>query len=247
MLDFNVFREDYIRMLEDSIHDGDVSSMVSYANYYYSHPECLTDELLSTIISYFEKGVEEGFPLAGLNLGSIYFFGDYVPKDFDKAIYYYEKALEDYENSDEDYYSKICYSLGNLYYLCEKKNLKKAYHYFFLGYFHDQDPSCIMRLGDMYFSGDFVEKCETIGFQFYESLLDQVELFDKPKLYLRLGKCFYTGNGCEKNVLRAYKLFMNAEYYSYEKSSQGMPVLEEELSEIRSYVKKTKKEIEKML
>ena len=245
MLALDHIMENYIHILEGSIQDGDVSAMVNYANYYYSHPDLLTDELIPKVISYFEKGVEEGFPLAGLNLGSMYFFGDYVKKDLKKAILYYEKALDSYENSEDDLYSKICYSLGNLYYITEKKNLKKAYNYFFMGYFHDNDSSCIMRLGDMYMNGDFVQKNENIGFQFYESLLDEISLFDKPELYFRLGKCFYEGIGCEKNILRAYKLFMNAEYYSYEKKSQGMPIVEEKLSEIRKYVNLTKQDIEK--
>lgn len=48
--------------------------------------------LISKAIKAYEKGAELGDGMALTNLGDLYYFGEHVKQDYDKALDFYQKA-----------------------------------------------------------------------------------------------------------------------------------------------------------
>ena len=89
-----------LKMLEKKIADDDLEAMMEYAQMFQSEfPEEVTDEISSNIVKYYEICLEAGNLTAALNLGAMYYAGEFIPQDFKKAMHYYELATE----SDDGY------------------------------------------------------------------------------------------------------------------------------------------------
>ena len=80
---------------------------------------------------------------------------------------------------------------------------EKAFHCFALGAF-DGHLISLYKIGDMYFSGLYVEKNEKEAFYIYmrclETMTEEAANRVAGPVYLRLGKMFLNGMGIEKDL-----------------------------------------------
>ena len=84
-----------IKVLEKRIADGDLDAMMEYAQRYQcNYREEVTPEIAQKIVTCYETCIEAGNLTAALNLGAMYYGGEFIPRNFRKAIRYYEQATE---------------------------------------------------------------------------------------------------------------------------------------------------------
>ncbi|MBQ9365244.1 MAG: sel1 repeat family protein [Schwartzia sp.] len=109
-------KEDKYRMktLEQCIEDGELEAMFTYAQLYVNeYPEEVTEEIAEKIVKCYETCMEAGNLTAALNLGALYYEGNFIERDFKKAIHLYELATE---SDDNETRVRAWCNLGYCYY-----------------------------------------------------------------------------------------------------------------------------------
>ena len=82
-----------IKELENRITNGELAAMFDYACFYQNRfPDQITPDIADKIIAYYTACMDNGDLTAALNLGTMYYVGEYVRQDYQKAIALYEKA-----------------------------------------------------------------------------------------------------------------------------------------------------------
>ena len=161
-----------IKALEKRIKNGELEAMFDYAQLYLTrYPEEITDEIAGRIVKYYEACMEAGDLAAALNLGAMYYGGEFVPHDFKKAKELYERATQ-----SEDYETQVrawC-NLGYCYYYGRDMDVdnEKAFNC----YMHAalmRDSNALYKIGDMYRYGRFVKKDEDIAMAFYRQTWEE--------------------------------------------------------------------------
>lgn len=114
---------------------GDDGAMYNLSFYYWNGDAPVTKDI-SEALKWKEKSAETGCPWALNDLGNIYYFGNQVPQDYDKAYYWFNKNIEFSKMKDDngayggakDYLANSHYYLGECFELGRgvSKDLRKA-------------------------------------------------------------------------------------------------------------------------
>ena len=168
--------------------------------------ESQAPEIIKKVIECYELCVERGMPVAALNLGTLYYNGQVVEQDFQRAYELYKIA------ADAGELRAIC-NCGYCFYYGRHQEVDydEAYRYFALGA-AQYDVNCLYKLGDMYLNGYGVEKNEYHAYALYSRALDQCKVDPIPlaDVRLRMGKCLVRGIGTKKDVEMGHELLCSA-------------------------------------
>ena len=165
---------------------------------YLEHPE-----IMERVVDVYETLVDMGNPVAALNLGSMYYNGTYLERDYKEAARLYQIAADAGEEE------AIC-NLGYCYYYGRHQEVdyQKAYEYWTLGALLFQNPSCMYKLGDMYRNGYYVEQNEQHAIHLYIAAMNVCMSDDYhgdaiADIDLRLGTAFLHSNVLEHDASNA--------------------------------------------
>lgn len=234
-----------IKNLENKIAQGDLDAMFEYAEIYQNEfPNDITDEIAAKMVKCYETCYNAGNLTAALNLGAMYYGGEFIPRDFKKAVEYYTIAT----NSDEEETQiRAWCNLGYCYYygrdipIDDKQAFNCYMHGAILG-----DGNCLYKIGDMYRYGRFVNKDEQLAVFFYKKALDEVYKDNRvfSDICMRIGECALYGIGMKKNLMKALKMLTKAEIYTYEKIQKRDPFAASLLPKIQKMLAEVKKLLE---
>ena len=175
------------------------------------HHECTRfPDIMETVIRCYRVCMRNGHPGAALNLGTLYYKGDYLKRDYQQAVKLYEIAAASGERR------ALC-NLGYCYFYGRHQppDYQKAYYYYNLGVLLHDDPTCLYKLGDMYRDGLGVSCNEKFALRLYFRALDAVnrpeeEDFPRPDILARIGEAFLYGMAVDKDPKKALDLLMQA-------------------------------------
>ena len=167
-------------------------------------------DIMETVVRCYRLCVEHGNATAAVNLGTMYYNGTYVKRDYHQARRLYETAARAGEKR------AIC-SLGYFYYYGrhQSPDYEKAYQYLNTGALLYDDPNCLYKLGDMYREGQYVEANQKFAVMLYFRALEGVsrfgaEDFCRPDILLRIGEAFLYGMEVEQDSKKALDCFLQA-------------------------------------
>ncbi len=161
--------------------------------------------LLVAILEYL---VGEGDAGAMTQLGSMYYTGDRVDRDYVRAAHYYTMAAERGNTEARE-------NLGYVYYYGRlgQPDYARAYACFSKGALIGRLIS-LYKTADMYQHGYFVEKDEVQAFRMYElcarSINEENEGSVTGPVFLRLARAMEYGLGTEVNLRRAMICYQKA-------------------------------------
>ena len=160
-------------------------------------------EIMDRVVDVYETLLEMGSPIAALNLGSMYYTGTYLERDFKEAARLYHIAADAGEEE------AIC-NLGYCYYYGRHQEVdyQKAYEYWTLGALLFQNPNCMYKLGDMYRNGYYVEQNEQHALHLYFVAMNRCMSDDYQgdaiaDIDLRLGTAFLHSGVLEHDASNA--------------------------------------------
>lgn len=237
-----------IRVLEKRIADGDLEAMMEYAQLYQcKFPEEVTPAIAQKIVSCYETCIDAGNLTAALNLGAMYYGGEFIPRDFRKAIKYYEQATE---SDDDETQIRAWNNLGYCYYYGRDIPVddEKAFNCYMRAAIR-RDANALYKIGDMYRYGRYVAKDEQLALIFYEQALDEVytNAPEYPDIAKRIGECALYGIGMEKNIYRALEMLTKAELTTYTKIRERDPFAASLLPKIQRMLAEAKNLVERDL
>ena len=167
------------------------------------HSELEHPEIMDRVVDVYETLIDMGNPVAALNLGSMYYNGTYLERDFKEAARLYQIAADAGEEE------AIC-NLGYCYYYGRHQEVdyQKAYEYWTLGALLFQNPSCMYKLGDMYKNGYYVEQNEQHALHLYFVAMNRCMSDDYQgdaiaDIDLRLGTAFLHSDVLEHDASNA--------------------------------------------
>lgn len=145
------------------------------------------------------------------NLGALYYMGDIVEQDYQKAAALYEAAAD-----------AGCYQgMINLGYIYEygrtgEPDYQKAYECYALACALAPSAEATYKLGDMYSRGKAVARNISRAYELYNRSLDLAETDElKAQAAIRVAKCIMNGDapeaGEQSSLLRALHLYQIAE------------------------------------
>ena len=238
-----------IKTLEKKIADGDLEAMMQYAQLYQCRfPEEVTPAIAKKIVTYYETCLEAGNLTAALNLGAMYYGGEFIPRDFRKAIKYYEQATE---SDDEETQVRAWNNLGYCYYYGRDIPVddEKAFNCYMRAAVQ-RDANALYKIGDMYRYGRYVAKDEKMALLFYRQALSQVYYKDAPEyadIAKRIGEFALYGIGMEKDIYLALKMLTKAELKTYTKIKELDPFAASLLPKIKQMLNEAKAQVERDL
>jgi len=144
-------------------------------------------------IEYFEKAGELGFSQAYTHLGYLYYSGETLPRDAEKALSYYSKAKDD---------PAAFRSIGVIY--KDMGDFEKAAQAFTQATKMD-DPASIVELGSMYINGLGVEVDFEKGYNLMKRCGDR-----HPNALFNLGLMHEKGLYVEQNMAKALEYYGKA-------------------------------------
>ena len=193
---------------EDYILCEDYDSIFDWA--YEHHDRIESDRIMEMVCRCYEICVENGNPIAALNLGTLYYNGTYLERDYQKAAELYEIAAKAGERR------AIC-NLGYCWYYGRHQavDYERAYSYFHLAVLLYDDPNSLYKLGDMYRTGKFVEKNDIFAIKLYFRALNAIMREDEDKfcladIQLRIGRAFLEDKQIEFDPERALHFLTDA-------------------------------------
>ena len=233
--------------MEYKIAQGDLDAMFEYACLYHlDYPNEITKKIAAKMVKYYETCYEAGNLTAALNLGAMYYGGEFIPRDFKKAFEYYTIATESDEISTK--IRAFC-NLGYCYYYGRDIPVddEKAFNCYMHGAILN-DANCLYKIGDMYRYGRFVKKDENLAYEFYKKARQNVCPDDVNYIYAdicqRIGECKLYGIGTEKDVLTAFENLSKAEIYTYKKIHRKDPFAASLLPKIQKMLQESRKLLE---
>lgn len=148
-----------IAVLEKRIAAGDLEAMMEYAQrYQINWPEYVTPDIAQKMVECYETCLTAGNLTAALNLGAMYYSGNFIPRDFRKAIHYYEQATQ---SDDDEIQLRAWSNLGYCYYYGRDIPVdnEKAFNCYMRAAIQ-RDANALYKVGDMYRYGRYVAKDE---------------------------------------------------------------------------------------
>ncbi|MCL1987952.1 MAG: sel1 repeat family protein [Firmicutes bacterium] len=189
--------------------NGDKTAQMEVANYIiFEQGDDIDSDWAERAIKYYELAAAQGVEWAFLNLSVVYRFGKGVPKNREKTFYWLEKAAEHLYPTAFRYLGyALQIPVGYLDENDETADYKSAFGYFFKGAMLG-DADCFYKVGDMYFSGKFVEEDKIFAFEMYKNSKNLMSFFEfSSSLALRLGECYFYAIGTKQNLKKAKKYF----------------------------------------
>ena len=181
------------------------------------HEQVKFPDIMETVMQCYRLCMNHGNPSAALNLGSMYYNGTYVKRNYAKAFQFYEIAAAGGNQR------AIC-NLGYCYYYGRHQapDYQKAYEYFHLGAILYDDPNCLYKLGDMYLEGNYVDLNKKYAVILYFRALEAVNRpneddFCRPDILMRIGEIFLDGTVIDSDAKKALDFFMQALSGFYER------------------------------
>lgn len=228
--------------------NGNVDAQVDWATWRSVHNSDtpLNSEEVKRVVSFYEAGTLRNNSTAYLNLGAMYYTGEYVEQDYGKAVELYERAAELGETQ------ALC-NLGYCYYYGRhtETNYEKAFMCFIQAALFDNNCNAFYKLGDMYMNGDYVAKNASLAYALYERAFDSLEANDpnllQADVYMRLGECYLYGKGCEKDAVDALRYLTQSECYYYRKIQANLPFSREHLTKVRELIEIAKSNVDSEL
>ena len=155
------------------------------------------------------KKAEQGDSNAMIDLGVMYRWGNGVARDMEKCFYWTNKATAllnpiAYQYLGYHHEIPVGYSDPN----DDDADYKTVFDCFFKGAILD-DLTSIYKVGDMYFTGKFVEKDQRFAFELYKRS-EKIFGYSSASLNLRLGECYCMGLGTEQDIEKAHEYLENA-------------------------------------
>ena len=214
-----------IKVLEKKIASGDLKAMMEYAQRYQGKfREEVTPAIAQKIIRCYETCLEAGNLTAALNLGAMYYGGEFIPRDFRKAIKYYEQATQ---SDDDETQIRAWNNLGYCYYYGRDIPVddEKAFNCYMRAAVR-RDANALYKIGDMYRYGRYVAKDEQLALTFYWQAWREIysETYPEyPDIAKRIGECALYGIGMEKDIYLALTMLARAELATYTKIKERDP------------------------
>lgn len=237
-----------IKILEKRIDDGDLEAMMEYAKLYQGkYREEVTPEIAQKILRCYETCIDAGNLTAALNLGAMYYGGEFIPRDFKKAIKYYEQATE---SDDKETQLRAWTNLGYCYYYGRDIPVddEKAFNCYMRAAIR-HDANALYKIGDMYRYGRYVAKDEKMALLFYEQALDEVyeSQPEYPDIAKRIGEFALYGIGMEKDIYLALKMLSRSELATYTKIKERDPFAASLLPKIQQMLNEARAQVEQDL
>lgn len=237
-----------IKVLEKRLADGDLESMMEYAQMYQCEfQEEVTTAIAQKIVKCYETCMNAGNLTAALNLGAMYYGGEFIPRDFRKAIRYYEKATQ---SDDKETQLRAWTNLGYCYYYGRDIPVddEKAFNCYMRAAVQ-RDANALYKVGDMYRYGRYVKKDEQMALLFYEQALREVyeNYPEYPDIAKRIGECALYGIGMEKDIYRALDMLTKSELKTYTKIRERDPFAASLLPKIQRMLNEARKQVEQDL
>ena len=234
-----------INVLEKKIADGDLDAMMEYAQRYQCRfPEYVTPEIAQKMVRCYENCIEAGDLTAALSLGAMYYGGEFIPRNFRKAIKYYEMATQ----SDDDETQVWAWTnLGYCYYYGRDIPVddEKAFNCYMRAAIQG-NANALYKIGDMYRYGRYVAKDEQMALIFYEQTLNETynNAPVRADIFKRIGECALYGIGMEKDIYRALEMLTKSELETYTKIKERDPFAASLLPKIQKMLAEAKKLVE---
>ena len=237
-----------VKALEKKIDGGDLDAMMQYAQLYQcSFPEEVTPEIAQKMVDCYEKCLAAGNLTAALNLGAMYYGGEFIPHDFLKAIKYYEQATE---SNDFETQMRSWTNLGYCHYYGRDipVDYEKAFNCYMRAAICD-DPNALYKIGDMYRYGKHVAKDEKKAAKFYEQALENIYRDERfySDIAMRIGECSLYGIGMEKDIYRALKMLTRAEAETLVKIKERDPFAASLLPKIKNLLDEARRLVDRDL
>ena len=190
----------------------EVNELIAYANWdavlewACEHHDTTHPDIAAKVMQCYELCMKQNMPIAFLNLGTFYYNGIFVERDYKKAFELYKVA------ADAANLRAIC-NCGYCYYYGRHQEVdyEKAHWYFELGGILFNDANCLYKLGDMYLNGYYVDKNEKYAFILFDRALQICQAQDDTPSCIadaqfRVGKCLLYGIGTDRNIETAHAL-----------------------------------------
>ena len=197
--------------------DGDAEAQwrVAWHIVWEKENEPIEPDWLERALDYFEQSAMQGYGDAMLDLGAMYSVGRGIPRDIDKAFYWFNQAaviLHPKAFRCLGYALEIPLGYRDPHYAGDKQDYKTAFGYFFKGAMLNEQNS-IYKIGDMYFTGKYVGIDKNFAFKLYKesyNRIDYIEDDSYASVCLRLGECFCEGIGTKQDLGEACKYLKRA-------------------------------------
>ena len=234
-----------IKVLEQRIATGDLEAMMEYSQHYQIHwPEYVTPAIAQKIVECYETCINAGNLTAALNLGAMYYGGEFIPRDFKKAIHYYEQATQ---SDEEEIQLRAWSNLGYCYYYGRDIPVddEKAFNCYMRAAIQ-RDANALYKIGDMYRYGRYVNKDEQMALLFYHQALNEV--YETQPVFAdiakRIGECALYGIGMDKDIYMALKMLTKSELATYTKIKERDPFAASLLPKIQKMLNEARKLVE---
>ena len=237
-----------IAVLEKRIAAGDLEAMMEYAQrYQINWPEYVTPDIAQKMVECYETCLTAGNLTAALNLGAMYYSGNFIPRDFRKAIHYYEQATQ---SDDDEIQLRAWSNLGYCYYYGRDIPVdnEKAFNCYMRAAIQ-RDANALYKVGDMYRYGRYVAKDEQMALLFYQQALHEVYETqpDFADIAKRIGECALYGIGMDKDFYLALKMLTKAEIKTYDKIKERDPFAASLLPKIQRMLNEARAQVEREL
>ena len=237
-----------IKTLEKRIADGDLDAMIEYAELYKEKfRDEVTPEIAQKIVTCYETCIEAGDLTAALSLGAMYYGGEFIPRDFRKAIKYYEMATEADDKETQEW---AWTNLGYCYYYGRDIPVddEKAFNCYMRAAVQ-RNANALYKIGDMYRYGRYVKKDEQMALTCYWQALHEVrETYPEyPDIAKRIGEFALYGIGMEKNVHLALRMLARSELATYTKIKERDPFAASLLPKIQKMLNEARAQVERDL
>lgn len=218
--------------LESLVREEDYDAVFEWACEHHDALDC--PDIMEAVVRCYRLCVAHNHPGAALNLGTMYYNGTYLKRDWKEAVRLYEIAAAGGE------LRAIC-NLGYCYYYGrhQEPDYERAFRYFSLGASLYGDPNCLYKLGDLYREGHYVEQNAKCAVMFYFRALEMSARRDDGELYradilMRVGREFMDGTIVERDVKKALDCFLQAlsGFYDRRKTDPFVADLIEEAKEM---------------
>ena len=204
----------------------------------------MSDEVAEMLLLGFKLAITSGSALSMNCLGALYYMGDIVEQDYEKAAELYERAMD-----------AGCYqSIINLGYIYEygrigKPDHDKAYQFYSLAAALAPSSEALYKLGDMFSRGKAVPRDMRKAFALYKRSLQLAEGdVEIAQPAIRLAKILIDPMswdfGVDADPLEALRLFQMAEIGLRKDIADGQYYYEKRLQEAIEGQKKAREAIE---
>ncbi|MBQ3725850.1 MAG: sel1 repeat family protein [Selenomonadaceae bacterium] len=237
-----------IKVLKKKISAGDLDAMMEYAQMYQNKfPEEVTPAVAKKMVRCYKTCMKAGNLTAALNLGAMYYGGEFIPRDFRKAVRYYKKATR---SDDLETWLWAWTNLGYCYYYGRDIPVddEKAFNCYMRAALRG-GANALYKIGDMYRYGRYVAKDEQMAVLFYKRALREVHENHPvyPDIAKRIGECALYGIGMKKNIYKALNMLAKAEIKTYVKIKERDPFAASLLPKIKRMLAEARAQVEQDL